>query len=217
MQLTDQELSRYIREHATPEWEVLHELDRETNLTQLQPRMLSGHIQGDILKMMVYMLRPQRVLEIGTFTGYSAIAMARAMEPGSELHTIDINDETEEIAAKYIERSGLGGIIRTYTGSALDVIPEIGGTFDLVFMDGDKREYPEYYNLLMDGGYLHSGSFILADNVLWDGKVTDESPKNLKDRYTQGILRFNRMVADDPRAEVVIVPLRDGLSIIRIR
>lgn len=217
MQLTDQELSRYIREHATPEWEVLHELDRETHLTQLQPRMLSGHIQGDILKMMVYMLRPQRVLEIGTFTGYSAIAMARAMEPGSELHTIDINDETEEIAAKYIERSGLGGIIRTYTGSALDVIPEIGGTFDLVFMDGDKREYPEYYNLLMDDGYLHSGSFILADNVLWDGKVTDESPKNLKDRYTQGILRFNRMAADDPRAEVVIVPLRDGLSIIRIR
>lgn len=217
MKLLEDKIADYIKANSSKECDLLKELERKTNILTVQPRMMSGHIQGSILRMMIYMQRPKRVVEIGTFTGYSALCMASAMEKGSELHTIDINDEIAYIAEEYFEKSGLGDIIHQHIGSALDVIPALGGVFDLVFMDGDKREYVEYYRLLMDGGYLRGGSILLADNVLWDGKVVDESPKNLKDKYTSTILEFNKMVSEDPRVEVVIMPFRDGMSVIRVK
>lgn len=216
MNIDDKELKHYIETHSDPQDSLLAELERTTNLSVVQPRMLSGHIQGKILEMLCFMLRPNRVLEIGTFTGYSAICMARAMESGSELHTIDVNDEISHIAQKYIKLSGLSDIIKLHIGSALDVAGEIGGVFDLVFIDGDKREYPDYYNMLWERSLIKSGSIIFADNVLWDGKVVDSSEKNLKDKYTQGVMQFNDMVLLDSRVEVVILPVRDGISIIRV-
>lgn len=217
MKLTEEKILDYIKDNSTAESDLLRELERKTNILTVQPRMMSGHIQGSILRMITYMLAPRRVVEIGTFTGYSAICMASAMGEGTELHTIDINDEIAYIPEEYISRSGLGDIITCHIGSALDVVPALGGVFDMVFMDGDKREYIDYYRMLLDGGYLRSGSIILADNVLWDGKVVDDSAKNLKDKYTATILEFNRMVSCDSRVEVIIMPFRDGMSIIRVK
>lgn len=217
MKLVEKDLEQYIKRHSSAEDEILRELDRETNMFVVQPRMLSGHIQGLILRMIVSMLKPSKVLEIGTFTGYSAISMALGMDEGSVLHTVDINDEIAHIPQKFIERAGLEDKIIMHTGSALDIVPELKETFDLVFMDGDKREYTDYYEMLFSTSSLRSGSVILADNVLWDGKVVDESPKNLKDPYTKNILAFNDMVKNDPRVEVVILPFRDGMSVIKVK
>ncbi len=216
MNSTDKKIEVYVKQHTTKEDDILLSLERKTNLCSVQPRMISGQVQGKILQMLVDMLKPKRVVEIGTFTGYSAICMARAMCAGSVLHSIDINDELSYIPEEYIEKAGVSDIVKLHIGSALDVIPEIGGKFDLVFMDGDKREYVEYYNMLMDGGYLESGSYILADNTLWDGKVADLQPKDYKDSYTMGIVEFNKMVVEDSRVEVVIVPFRDGMSFIKV-
>lgn len=217
MDATDRELNYYVRAHSTPENGVLKELDRHTNLNSTQGRMVSGHIQGLFMQMLVGMLRPKSILEIGTFTGYSAISLASALEQGAHLDTIDINDEMNHIATQFIEKANLRSKITQHLGSALDVVPKLGKCYDLVFIDGDKREYPQYYTMLREGGYVKSGSYILADNVLWDGKVVDHSEKNLKDTYTQGILAFNEQVSKDSDAEVVILPLRDGMSIIRIK
>ena len=168
-------LEQYIHDHTSPEEELLHELDREANLRVVQPRMLSGHIQGRLLEMLVRMLRPRRILEIGTFTGYSALSMAAGLEEGGELHTIEVEDELEELAQSFFDRSPHGAKIRLHIGSALDIAPALGMEFDLVFIDGDKREYPDYYRMLMgDGGtapLVHSGSVLIADNILWSGKV----------------------------------------------
>ena len=196
-------LEQYIRDHTSPEEELLHELDRETNLRVIQPRMLSGHIQGRLLEMLVRMLRPRRVLEIGTFTGYSALCMAAGLEGEAELHTVEVEDELEELAQSFFDRSAHGSRIRLHIGSALDIAPGLGGVFDLVFIDGDKREYPDYYSVL------------IADNILWSGKVVQPIAHN--DRHTQAVMEFNRMVREDPRVENVIVPLRDGLNLIRIK
>ena len=210
------ELERYILDHISQEEPVLAELDRQTHLRMIQPRMLSGHWQGALLEMFVRMVDPLYVLELGTFTGYSAIAMARGLSrQGAELHTVEIDDELQDFAARYIERAGLRERIVQHIGPALEVVPALGRVFDLVFIDADKREYPDYYRMLMEGGWVRSGSIILADNVLWSGKVADLPKKN--DRQTQGILTFNRMVRDDPRVEQVMVPLRDGLTIIRVK
>lgn len=209
-------MERYILDHISPEDPVLAELDRQTHLRMIQPRMLSGHWQGRLLEMFVRMVDPMYVLELGTFTGYSAIAMARGLSrEGAELHTVEIDDELQDFAARYIERAGLRERIVQHIGPALEVVPALGRVFDLVFIDADKREYPDYYRMLMEGGWVRSGSIILADNVLWSGKVADLPKKN--DRQTQGILTFNRMVRDDPRVEQVMVPLRDGLTIIRVK
>lgn len=216
MNTNDKQLKDYIETHSTTQNDILIRLERATNLAVVQPRMLSGQIQGKILEMLCYMLNPKRVLEIGTFTGYSAICMARAMDKGCDLHTIDINDEISHIAKQYVKESGLEDVVSLHIGSALDVAPKLGGIFDLVFIDGDKREYPQYYNMLFENELVKKGSFIFADNVLWDGKVIDGSEKNLKDKYTQGVLEFNKMVIEDKRVEVVILPLRDGISIIRV-
>ena len=212
-------LERYIHDFSEPEEALLHELDRETNLRAVAPRMISGHIQGRLLEMLVRMLRPRRALEIGTFTGYSALSMAAGLEEGAELHTVEVDDEQEEFIRSYFARSPHGRKITLHIGSALDIVPKLGGEFDLTFIDGDKREYPDYYRMLMgdDGGrpLVHSGSVLNADNILWSGKVVQPVAHN--DRHTQALLEFNRMVAEDPRTENVILPLRDGLNLIRIR
>lgn len=211
------ELEHYLLDHTSPEDSVLAELDRQTHLRVVQPRMLSGHLQGRLLEMFVRMVRPMYVLELGTFTGYSAIAMARGLvREGAVVHTVEVNDELRDFAGTYIEKAGLRERIVQHIGPALEVIPTLGCVFDMVFIDADKREYPAYYRMLMDGGFLKPGSIVLADNVLWSGKVTqDEVAQN--DRQTQGVLEFNRMVRDDDRVEQVIVPLRDGLTIIRVK
>ncbi len=212
-------LERYIHDFSEPEEALLHELDRETNLRAIAPRMISGHIQGRLLELLVRMLRPRRVLEIGTFTGYSALSMAAGLEEEAELHTIEVDDELEEFIRSYFDRSGHGHKIRLHIGSALEIAPKLGGEFDLVFIDGDKREYPAYYRMLMGDDdskpLVHSGSVLVADNILWSGKVVQPVAHN--DRHTQALVEFNRIVADDPRVANVILPLRDGLNLIRIR
>ena len=208
-------LEKYIHENSSPEEALLRELDRETHLRVLNPRMISGHIQGKLLELLVKMFRPQSILEIGTFTGYSALSIARGLEDGAYIDTIEVDDELEDIAAKYFEQSGYGHRIRQHVGSALDVVPTLGEVYDMVFIDGDKREYPAYYNMLMDGGYVRSGSVMLADNILWYGKVAEPIAHN--DRHTEAIVEFNRMVADDARVDNVIVPIRDGINMIRVK
>ncbi len=212
-------LERYIHDHIEPEEELLRELDRETHQRMIAPRMLSGHVQGRLLEMIVRMLRPRRVLEIGTFTGYSALSMAAGLEADARLDTVEADDELEEMAQRYFDRSPHGAKIRLHIGSALDIAPALGGPFDLVFIDGDKREYPDYYRMLLgDGGgkaLVHSGTILVADNILWSGKVAEPIARN--DRHTQALVEFNRMVTEDPRVENVIVPIRDGLNLIRVK
>ncbi len=213
------ELERYIIDHISPEDPVLAELDRQTHLRVIQPRMLSGHWQGQLLTMLTEMIRPMYVLELGTFTGYSAIALARGLRrDGAVVHTVEVNDELQDFAAEYIEKAGLRERIVQHIGPALEVVPRLGEVFDLVFIDADKREYPAYYRMLMDEGFVRSGSILLADNVLWSGKVAETATASAKnDRQTQGILEFNRLVREDPRVDKVIVPLRDGLTLIRVK
>lgn len=210
------ELEKYILEHIPSEDPLLHELDRETHLRMIAPRMISGHLQGQLLKMIVQMMRPKTILEIGTFTGYSAICMARGMEQGGVVHTIEVDDELEEIAGRYFRRAEetMPARIVQHIGSALDIAPKLGQTFDLIFIDGDKREYPEYYRMAMNS-LVHPGSYILADNILWYGKVAEETPEN--DRFSQGIREFNCLAAKDDRVENVILPIRDGLNLIRVK
>ena len=177
--------------------------------------MISGHIQGKLLEMLVRMLRPRRILEIGTFTGYSALCMAAGLDEGAVLHTCEVEDELEPLSQSFFDRSPHGHKIKMHIGSALELAPKMGKQFDLVFIDGDKREYPAYYNMLMDGGYVHSGSVMLADNILWYGKVAEPIAHN--DRHTEALIEFNRMVVEDDRVESVILPLRDGINIIRVK
>lgn len=208
-------LDQYILANTKPEEELMRRLERETYLRVINPRMISGHLQGKLLEMLVRMMRPKRVLEIGTFTGYSALSIARGLEDGAYIDTIEVDDELEEIAAKYFEASEYGHRIRQHVGSALDVVPTLGEVYDMVFIDGDKREYPAYYNMLMDGGYVRSGSVLLADNILWYGKVAEPIAHN--DKHTEAIVEFNRMVCADERVDNVIVPIRDGINMIRIK
>lgn len=206
-----EELEDYILSHIDKEGESLHKLDRETHLFHLRPRMCSGHLQGRLLKMIVRMIRPKNILELGTFTGYSALSMAEGMDGDGELHTVEIDDELEDFIRKHLEKSPYADRIHLHIGDALEIVPQLGLTFDLVFIDADKRRYDDYYNMVFD--HVAHGGFILADNTLWDGKVVDYGKK--LDAQTAGILRFNDLVAADPRVEKVILPLRDGLTIIR--
>ncbi|MBQ6881174.1 MAG: class I SAM-dependent methyltransferase [Alistipes sp.] len=212
-------LEQYIHAHTAPEEELLQELDRVTHQRMVAPRMLSGHLQGKLLTLLTRMLRPKHVLEIGTFTGYSALSIAAGLEADGYLDTIEVDDELESLAQSFFDRSEHGGKISLHIGSALDIAPRLGKKFDLVFMDGDKREYPDYYRMLMGDAdspaLLHSGSFLIADNILWSGKVVE--PIVARDLHTQALIEFNRMVVQDPRVENVIVPIRDGLNLIRIK
>ena len=208
-------LEQYILDNTKPEEALLHRLERETYLRVINPRMISGHLQGKPLEMLVRMMRPRRILEIGTFTGYSALSLARGLDEGAFIDTIEVDDELEDIAANYFAESEYGSRIRHHIGSALDVVPRLGEVYDMVFIDGDKREYPDYYRMLMDGGYVRSGSVMLADNILWYGKVAEPIARN--DRHTEAIVEFNRMVREDERVDNVIVPIRDGINLIRVK
>jgi predicted O-methyltransferase YrrM len=205
------DLDEYVLRHTEAEPEYLYRLWRATNIRTIHGRMASGHLQGRLLKMLVEMIQPQRVLEVGTFSGYSAISMAEGLPEGGRLYTFEINDEMEDFTRPWIEGSEVADKIEFIIGDALTEAPKLGITFDMAFIDGDKRTYCECYEMVM--GILRPGGFILADNTLWDGHVVDETYS--KDHQTQGIVDFNDHVARDVRTEQVILPLRDGLTIIR--
>ena len=204
-------IEQYILDHSDQEDPVLAELNRETNLKILRPRMLSGHLQGKILEMISKMINPEKILELGTYTGYSAICLAKGLKENGELHTIEINDELEDFILKYFKKAGIENKVKLHIGDAKSIIEKLNMQFDLVFIDADKREYLEYYHMVFD--YVKPGGFILADNVLWSGKVIElEEPD---DEYTKGIFDFNDFIKNDDRVEKVILPLRDGLTLIR--
>ena len=210
---TETTLEDYVRRHSEAEPEYLYRLWRATNVHTIHGRMASGHLQGRLLKMLVEMIQPQRVLEVGTFSGYSAISMAEGLPEGGRLYTFEINDEMEDFTRPWIEGSEVADRIEFIIGDALTEAPKLGIEFDMAFIDGDKRTYIECYEMVM--GILRPGGFIVADNTLWDGHVVDAAYD--KDHQTQGIVDFNDHVAADPRTEQVILPLRDGLTIIRKR
>lgn len=203
------DLEEYIEKHSEKEPDILAQLSRDTHRKVLRPRMLSGNMQGQFLKMLCKMIKAERVLEIGTYTGYSAISMVMGMERGV-LDTIDINDEIEDFTREYIERSGFCERIHFHIGDACEIIPTLDGMFDLVFIDADKRQYVEYYRLVIDR--VRSGGLIVADDVLWDGKVVDSKSQ---DAQTRGILEFNDLVQEDSRVENIMFPVRHGLMLIR--
>ena len=201
----------YILAHIEPEPDYLYRLWRATNIYMLHGRMASGHLQGRLLKMLVKMIRPQRILEVGTFSGYSALCMAEGLEEGGKVYTFEINDEQEDFTRPWIEQSPVADRIRFIIGDALVEAPKLGLLFDMAFIDGDKRTYRETYEMVLS--LLRPGGFILADNTLWDGHVVDASYG--RDAQTQGIETFNDYVLHDTRVERVILPLRDGLTLIR--
>lgn len=202
-------LEGYISEHIAPEPPELYEIDRQTNLRLLNGRMCSGHIQGRILKMLATMIKPKRVLELGTFSGYSALCIAEGMEDGTILDTIEVDDELEDFIRHSFASSTHGKKIRLHIGDALEVMKQWGEEeFDLIFIDADKRKYVEYFNQAVN--LTKTGGYILADNTLWDGHVVEDSRHSSQ---TRGIMDFNDLAASDPRVETVILPLRDGLTI----
>lgn len=206
-------LDDYILSHIDPESEYLHALWRDTQLKLSYGQMASGHLQGRLLKMLVEMIRPRRVIELGTFSGYSALSMAEGLPEGAELHTIEVYDENEDFLRRWIGGSPWADRIHLHIGDALDIIPTLGDRWDLAFVDADKREYVKYYEMLLPR--MNPGGVILADNTLWYGRITEEA--RASDLQTRGLQEFNDLVASDPRVEKVILPLRDGLSIIRKR
>lgn len=204
-------IDEYILRHIDEEGDYLKALYRDTHVKLLRPRMASGHLQGRMLKMFVRMIRPRQVLEIGTYSGYSALCLAEGLEAGATLHTFEINDEQEDFTRPWLEGSPYADKIKFYIGDALELLPRMDIAFDLAFIDGNKRKYVEYYELVM--GMLSPGGYIIADNTLWDGHVLEEPRRT--DFQTIGIKEFNDRVAADTRVEKVILPLRDGLTIIR--
>ena len=210
--MSNAQLDDYIARHIDREPGHLYELDRDTNLELINGRMCSGHLQGRILKMLVRMVDPQLVLELGTFSGYSAQCLAEGLRrDGAVVHTVEIDDELEDFIARHLEQCPWRERIVTHIGDAMEILPRLGLTFDLVYIDANKRHYTEYYRLAME--HLRDGGFIIADNTLWDGKVA-EAESGHTDPQTQGILDFNELVAADPRVETVILPIRDGLTIL---
>lgn len=204
-------LEQYIINHISPEEDYLQELDRETHLKVMGSRMLSGHLQGQILSMISAMIKPRCILEIGTFTGYSALCLAQGLCEGGKLHTIEIDDELEGIAQKYFQKSGMADRIIPHTGDARHIIPTLNESFDLVFIDADKRDYCDYYHLVFD--LIPVGGFLVADNILWSGKVVE--PMASDQEQTRGILAFNALVKNDMRVKNVIFPVRDGIMLVQ--
>ena len=207
----DEAIEAYILQHMDEESDYLKALYRKAHLKLINPRMTSGHLQGRLLKMLVQLARPKRVLEIGTFAGYSALCMAEGLGEGALLHTYEIDDELEDFTRPWIEGSPYGDKVCFHIGNALEEVPQLGEVFDFVFMDGDKRQYMEYYEMILQ--HTSPGALILADNTLWDGHVVDKA--YLNDRQTVAINEFNAFVAADKRVEKFILPLRDGLTMIR--
>ena len=209
MHLVSAELENYIDQFSSKEDEVLSELSRETHLKIQMPQMVSGNIQGKFLEMLSGLIQPKRILEIGTFTGYSAISLAKGLTPDGLLYTIDINEELQPMCARYFEKANLTSKIKHLVGDARKIIPELNETFDLVFIDADKVNYANYYDLVFDK--VRIGGFIVADNVLWSGKVIEEK----KDKDTTAIHAYNQKIADDNRVKNFILSLRDGLNIVQ--
>ena len=206
-------LDKYMKEYSSPQTEALEWLERETHLRTNHARMLSGNCVGKLIGFISEMLHPDHILELGTFTGYSAICLAGGLAENGILDSVEINDELEDLIREGIERAGLSNKINLHFGDAKKVIETLDYQFDLVYIDANKREYVEYFNLVI--GKVKPGGFIIADNVLWDGKVYEEHPSN--DAQTQGIMRFNELVVNDPRVENVILPIRDGLNLIKVK
>ncbi len=211
MHFIPEKLDDYVVAHSENEPELLQLLNRETYQKILQPRMLSGHYQGRVLSIISKLVNPKNILEIGTYTGYSALCLAEGMQKEGVLHTIDVNEELYDFQRKYFDKSGYGNQIVQHLGNALEIIPDIDVTFDLIFIDADKDNYPNYFNIIIDK--LNTGGIILSDNVLWSGKVIEEL--KVDDISTKALLEYNKLLKEDPRLETVILPIRDGLTISR--
>lgn len=209
MEIVHPQLNQYAEAHTSAESELLKRINRDTHAEVLMPRMLTGHLQGRLLSMISHMVKPKAILEIGTYTGYSAICLAEGLQQGGRLVTIDINEELEDRVRSYIKESGLEYTIDYRIGHALEIIPGLTGPFDLVFIDADKENYIRYYDFVFN--LVPLGGYILADNVLWSGKVLDAKP----DKDTKAIQEFNRKVKNDQRVEHVLLPVRDGVMIVR--
>eukprot|EP01041_Mallomonas_annulata_P025496 gene25496-46550_t len=208
MEFISDELDEYCVGHTSPENEILSKLNRETHAKVLQSRMLSGHFQGRLLSMLSHMIRPKNILEIGTFTGYSALCMAEGLQENGKLLTIDVNEELEDFVRGFFNQSTLKDKIEFRIGNATEIIPTLTQTFDLVFIDADKLNYDKYYDLVFDR--VNQGGYIISDNVLWSGKVVDQGKK---DKDTVSIRAFNKKLHEDPRTENILLPIRDGLIV----
>jgi predicted O-methyltransferase YrrM len=211
MEFIDSALDKYVCDHSENEPQILQELNRKTHLSVLQPRMLSGHFQGRVLSMLSHMIRPRRVLEIGTYTGYSALCFAEGLIEDGKVITIDVNEELEDLVREYISKSGMENKIEYHIADAIQLIPELDDEFDIVFIDADKKNYCNYYDLVFDK--VKKGGYIIADNVLWSGKVLEEYDS--LDRETKIIMDYNRKVHEDARVQEVLLPIRDGLMVAR--
>ncbi len=211
MEFIDSALDKYVCDHSENEPQILQELNRKTHLSVLQPRMLSGHFQGRVLSMLSHMIRPRRVLEIGTYTGYSALCFAEGLIEDGKVITIDVNEELEDLVREYISKSGMENKIEYHIADATQLIPKLEGEFDIVFIDADKKNYCNYYDLVFDK--VKKGGYIIADNVLWSGKVLEEYDS--LDRETKIIMDYNRKVHEDARVQEVLLPIRDGLMVAR--
>ena len=210
----NRQIDEYIEQHSEREPAYLANVVRETHLQMINPRMMSGHLQGRILKLLVEMTRARRIIELGTYSGYSALCMAEGLTADGELHTIEIDDELEDFIREQLQSAPHGNKVHLHIGNAVDIIPQIEGNFDLAFIDADKRLYQQYYDMLLPR--MNPGGIILADNTLWDGKVLIENPAH-NDYQTIAIKAFNDFIANDSRVEKVILPLRDGLTLIRVK
>lgn len=210
MDFIDKEIEKYVELHTEREPELLYQLNRQTHLKVINPRMLAGHFQGRLLSMFSHMIKPNNILEVGTYTGYSAICFAEGLQPNGCIYTIDINEELVPMQNEFFKKTHNTQKIKQFVGNALEIIPKIETSFDVVFLDADKSNYTNYYNLIFDK--LNKGGYIIADNVLWSGKVLNP---NAKDEDTIGLQSFNAMVQNDHRVENILLPIRDGLMICR--
>lgn len=206
-------LESYIANSSENEPELLQELTRETHLKVIQPRMITGHFQGRVLSMLSKIINPNYILEIGTYTGYSALCLAEGLQKEGELHTIEVNEELHQMQRKYFDKSGFGSQIKQHIGDALEIIPSLNQTFDLVFIDAQKVNYDAYFEAVVQK--TKPGSVILSDNVLWSGKVVE--PLQKSDKATEALLEYNQKLKEDPRVETVLLPIRDGLTLSRVR
>jgi caffeoyl-CoA O-methyltransferase len=211
MEFIADNLDQYVCAHSENEPEILADLNRRTHVSVIQPRMLSGHYQGRVLSMLSHMIQPEKVLEIGTYTGYSALCLAEGLKEKGHLTTIDVNEELEDFVAAYIEKAGMGDRITQLIGDAIDIIPTLDEQFDIVFIDADKKNYCNYYDLVFDK--VKSGGYIIADNVLWSGKVLEDYDS--LDRETKILMDYNRKIHEDQRVQEVLLPIRDGIMIAR--
>lgn len=213
MEFLDDALEEFIEAHSSPESALLEQINRETNAKVLQPRMLSGHLQGRVLSMLSHMIKPKRILEIGTYTGYAAICMSEGLSPEGQLHSIDVNEELEDMIRANFKAAEKSKQLHFHLGNALEIIPQLEHEWDLVFIDADKENYSNYYHLLIEK--MKSGSYLIADNVLWSGKVIEKSDE--LDEETKALVDYSKMVQADDRVENVLFPIRDGLQVARVK